>query len=719
MSFIVIQNPPDITVELDSEGGVIVTPSSGTIQVIEPANETSVLQVLEGELFWGKDDETHIKPLNGKKVPAAYLEVEEFDPSILDDLFGAKVDKVEGKGLSTNDYTNDDATAVSKIVIDGDGSKALRDDGTYQDQTPPPRIISFYLDDVQDVEEDAVSYRLPFDMILTRVTASVGVAPVGADLILDIHRSRWNTETSAWDEVSIYTTQANRPKIVAGSRTVTAELPDISVLLEGDILEVQVDQVGSSTPGSNLNLILVAGDMLPESTFTAELLESLKGLPGVPGDPGEDGEDGVGLPTGGTVGQILAKMNSNDFEYQWVNPTIEGNSAYTEYVDPFTTDPIGTRVAGRVNGTWSHEATEKALKVIADQTGSGAFASHIGAPICGSFGRVDVQFNMKVTVDSAARKHVGMFLETEGVAGTGYRIAGLDGNLKISRFTNGGSESVLATIAFGGFSVGTVYTLRVVCDFALSKLFAFINGAYIGQVAITASDMYCRPGYFAYGSTVLFDNLDYKYTQVNILGTAMYTRQLTSVDAPPSSPHAKNDEFISSPLDSKWAWANQGTASYSLTEKPGFIGITTPADQWYRVLCQPVPVGPWTATAKLHAGGSFTADFGAGIICLPASDGMIETIGLGNGSSGDIGVGSESWNGWTTWNTSRFSRNYCGTVVYLKMVYNGSTITTYFSSDGITWRQCTTFTPSFTPGRIGIGARGSANPSYFDWFRIT
>lgn len=42
-----------------------------------------------------------------------------------------KVDKVEGKGLSTNDYTNTDKAKVDKIVTNGDGKKFLANDGTY------------------------------------------------------------------------------------------------------------------------------------------------------------------------------------------------------------------------------------------------------------------------------------------------------------------------------------------------------------------------------------------------------------------------------------------------------------------------------------------------------------------------------------------------------------------------------------------------------------
>lgn len=46
----------------------------------------------------------------------------------------------------------------------------------------------------------------------------------------------------------------------------------------------------------------------------------LQGVPGEDGEPGEPGQDGVGVPTGGTIGQILAKNSNDPFDTEWVNP---------------------------------------------------------------------------------------------------------------------------------------------------------------------------------------------------------------------------------------------------------------------------------------------------------------------------------------------------------------------------------------------------------------
>ena len=48
------------------------------------------------------------------------------------DLQSNKVDKVDGKGLSTNDYTAEEKTKVGKIVTNGNGTTFLSNDGTYK-----------------------------------------------------------------------------------------------------------------------------------------------------------------------------------------------------------------------------------------------------------------------------------------------------------------------------------------------------------------------------------------------------------------------------------------------------------------------------------------------------------------------------------------------------------------------------------------------------------
>lgn len=46
---------------------------------------------------------------------------------------------------------------------------------------------------------------------------------------------------------------------------------------------------------------------------------NLKGAQGAPGADGQDGTDGVGVPAGGTAGQVLAKINATDYNTEWIS----------------------------------------------------------------------------------------------------------------------------------------------------------------------------------------------------------------------------------------------------------------------------------------------------------------------------------------------------------------------------------------------------------------
>mgnify|MGYP001161939101 FL=1 len=85
-------------------------------------------------------------------------------------------------------------------------------------------------------------------LTIRSVRASVGTAPVGADLIVDVNISG----------VSIFTA-GNRPTIPAGSNTSGAVTALAATTIPtGGYLTVDVDQVGSSTPGADLVVQILA-----------------------------------------------------------------------------------------------------------------------------------------------------------------------------------------------------------------------------------------------------------------------------------------------------------------------------------------------------------------------------------------------------------------------------------------------------------------------------
>ena len=88
-------------------------------------------------------------------------------------------------------------------------------------------------------------YRGPTGTI-KRADAHVQTAPTDADIICDINKNG----------VSIWTTQANRVTIVAGATSGTQTTFNTTTIADGDILTLDIDQVGAAVAGSSLTVLL-------------------------------------------------------------------------------------------------------------------------------------------------------------------------------------------------------------------------------------------------------------------------------------------------------------------------------------------------------------------------------------------------------------------------------------------------------------------------------
>lgn len=93
----------------------------------------------------------------------------------------------------------------------------------------------------------SVRYIVPEAMTITKAWASVRTAPTTQALIVDINKNG----TSIWNA-----TQANRLQIAAAVTTGTQTSFDTTALAAGDYLDLDVDQVGSGTLGSDLTITL-------------------------------------------------------------------------------------------------------------------------------------------------------------------------------------------------------------------------------------------------------------------------------------------------------------------------------------------------------------------------------------------------------------------------------------------------------------------------------
>lgn len=84
-------------------------------------------------------------------------------------------------------------------------------------------------------------------LMLTKAYANLKTAPTGSSVIIDINKNG----SSLWS-----TTQANRLTISATETTGTQTAFDVVTLVEGDILTIDIDQIGSTIPGTDLTVTL-------------------------------------------------------------------------------------------------------------------------------------------------------------------------------------------------------------------------------------------------------------------------------------------------------------------------------------------------------------------------------------------------------------------------------------------------------------------------------
>jgi hypothetical protein len=80
---------------------------------------------------------------------------------------------------------------------------------------------------------------------ITGIRTSVGVAPAGASIIVDVNKNG----------TTLFTTQANRPTIAAAANTSgNVTTMDVTSVAAGEYLTVDIDQIGSTTAGADLTV---------------------------------------------------------------------------------------------------------------------------------------------------------------------------------------------------------------------------------------------------------------------------------------------------------------------------------------------------------------------------------------------------------------------------------------------------------------------------------
>ncbi len=102
--------------------------------------------------------------------------------------------------------------------------------------------FTFGVPGVLTVVGSPVRLLAPFACTIQNVVATVGTAPTGASVIVDVNKNG----------TTVFTTQGNRPTIAASTQDDTSAVPDVTALAQNDVVTLDVDQIGSTIAGSDL-----------------------------------------------------------------------------------------------------------------------------------------------------------------------------------------------------------------------------------------------------------------------------------------------------------------------------------------------------------------------------------------------------------------------------------------------------------------------------------
>lgn len=115
-----------------------------------------------------------------------------------------------------------------------DGGEALRLDNTsVRDYTKNGDLT---------VHTGTIPLVLPFPVVFERVDIAVVTAPTGAAVIVDVNKNG----------TTLFSTQSNRPQIAASATQGNTTTFNTTTGAAGDKLTIDVDQIGSTLPGTTL-----------------------------------------------------------------------------------------------------------------------------------------------------------------------------------------------------------------------------------------------------------------------------------------------------------------------------------------------------------------------------------------------------------------------------------------------------------------------------------
>lgn len=191
------------------------------------------------------------------------------------------------------------------------------------------------------------------------------------------------------------------------------------------------------------------------------------------------------------------------------------------------------------------------------------------------------------------------------------------------------------------------------------------------------------------------------------------------------------DNFDSPELDSCWTWIREDPSHWSLTERPGWMRITTQEGDYsdlntVNLLCRVAPTGDFRLELKV-AIQSFVSHQSAGPIVRVDGQNYLSLVrSTGFGTETPALSFTCASNGVLVLN-QHLVVMYSDTLVWFRIDFRGGTASGYWSRDSLTWQYLSSVAPGWltSPGtKIGVSALNGNGiiapeiPADFDYFRV-
>jgi len=160
----------------------------------------------------------------------------------------AEIDRIRLKEQTGNPATP--SSGYGWLFEKSDGNLYFMDDGGKVQGPLGQRY--FTLTVAGDLTDDPGVLRLynltGKTLTITKVHLAVNTAPTGAAIIVDVHENG----------TTIFTTQGNRPQIAASAFTGQSTAIDDPSWADGNYLQADIDQIGSTIAGADLTITILA-----------------------------------------------------------------------------------------------------------------------------------------------------------------------------------------------------------------------------------------------------------------------------------------------------------------------------------------------------------------------------------------------------------------------------------------------------------------------------